>query len=166
MVKKRQPLHARCESKVHGQLGRAMAPCQPARVLLQCVLRIVNHEVSAGEKLHVPLVLAMNRQESGWVGRLGLVARVRFVIGSIDQRHTAGFQAITHCEPGVVQVTGGDLNGAKVKGALMQAHDSESWRRAGQVSPENTRTPSARRGYPPGAVPNPAARRRPIRSQG
>ena len=50
MVKERQPLHARCQGKVHGQLGRAMAPCQLARVLLQRVLRVVNHEVSIGQE--------------------------------------------------------------------------------------------------------------------
>ena len=166
MVKERQPLHARCEGKVHGQLGRAMAPCQLARVLLQRVLRVVDHEVSAGKELHVPLVLAVNRKELSRVGHLGLMARVRLVIGGVDHHHAAGFQAVTHRKPGVVQVTGGDLNGAKVKGALAEARGSESWRRAGQVSPGNTRTPSARRGYPPGAAPNPAARRRPIRFPG
>ena len=118
MVKERQPLHARCEGKVHGQLGRGMAPCQLARVLLQRVLRVVDHEVSAGKELHVPLVLMMNSHDLSWLSYLGVMARVRLVIGSVDHRHAAGFQAVTHRKPGMVQVTGGDLNGAKVKGAL------------------------------------------------
>src|SRR5215472_7130281 len=46
------------------------------------------------------------------------MARVRLVIGSVDHRHTACFQPVTQRDPGVVQVTGGDLNGAKVKGAF------------------------------------------------
>src|SRR4029077_16754739 len=118
MVKERQPFRARREGKVHGQLGRAMAPCQLARILLQRVLRVVDHEVSAGKELHVPLVLAVNREELSWVGHLGLMARVRLGIGSVDHRHATGFQAVTKRKPGVVLVTGGDLNGAEVKGAF------------------------------------------------
>src|SRR6266481_4335815 len=118
MVKERQPFRARREGKVHGQLGRAMAPCQLARVLLQRVLRVVDHEVSAGKELHVPLVLAVNREELSRVGHLGLMARVRLVIGSVDHRHATGFQAVTKRKPGVVLVTGSDLNGAEVKGAF------------------------------------------------
>src|SRR5215813_13245292 len=46
------------------------------------------------------------------------MARVGLVIGSVDHRHTACFQPVTQRDPGVVQVTGGDLNSAKVKGAF------------------------------------------------
>src|SRR5215470_2511925 len=46
------------------------------------------------------------------------MARVRLVIGGVDHRHAASFQAVTQCKAGVVQVTGGDLNGSKVKGAF------------------------------------------------
>ena len=78
----------------------------------------MDHEVSAGKELHVPLVLTMNSNDLSLVGHLGLMARVRLMIGSVDHRHAAGFQAVTHRKAGMVQVTGGDLNGAKVKGAL------------------------------------------------
>src|SRR4029453_15786603 len=118
MMKERQPLHSRGNGKVHRQFGRAMAPCQLARVLLQRVLRVVDHEVSAGKELHVPLVLAVNREGLGWVRHLGLMARVRLMIGGVHYRYTAGFQAVTQRKPGVVQVTGRDLNAAEVKGAL------------------------------------------------
>src|SRR5262245_41818710 len=46
------------------------------------------------------------------------MARVRLVISNVDHRHAAGFQAITQRKPGVVQVTGSDPNGAKIKSAL------------------------------------------------
>src|SRR5262245_34008202 len=46
------------------------------------------------------------------------MARVRLVIGSVDHRHTAYFQPVTQRKSGVVQVTGGDLNSAEVKGAF------------------------------------------------
>src|SRR5262245_31840042 len=46
------------------------------------------------------------------------MARVRLVISDVDHRHAADFQAITQRKPGVVQITGGDLNGTKVKGTL------------------------------------------------
>ena len=166
MVKERQPLYSRGKRKVHSQLGRAMAPCQLARVLLQRVLRVVNHEVSAGEKLHMPLVLAVNRQELGWVGRLGLMARVRFVIGSVDHRHAAGFQAVTHRKPWVVQVTGGDLNGAEVKGALMKLVVANRGVKLAKCHRKILVLHLPGEGILPGAAPNPAARKRPIRSPG
>jgi hypothetical protein len=78
----------------------------------------VDHEVSAGEELHVPLVLPVNREELSWVARVGLMARVRLVIGSVDHRYAARFQAKTQCNARVVQVTGSDLNGTQVKDAL------------------------------------------------
>ncbi len=59
MMKKRQPLHSRGEGKVHSQLGRAMAPAELARVLLQRVLRVVDHQVSVGKELNMSLVFAV-----------------------------------------------------------------------------------------------------------
>src|SRR5215831_13523384 len=47
-----------------------------------------------------------------------MMARVRLMIGGVDHNHAAGFQAVTQCKPGVVQVTGGDLNGTKIKSAF------------------------------------------------
>src|SRR4030095_5809700 len=46
------------------------------------------------------------------------MARVRLLRGGVDTSHAAGFQAVTQRKSGVVQVTGGDLNRAEVKGAL------------------------------------------------
>src|SRR4029077_12366828 len=46
------------------------------------------------------------------------MARVRLVISGVDHRHAAGFQAVTQRKAGVVQVAGGDLNSAKVKGSF------------------------------------------------
>src|SRR2546422_2522097 len=109
MVKECQPLHARCEGKVHSQLGWAMAPRQLARVLFQRVLRVVDQEVSAGKELHVPLVLAVDREALSSVGSLVLMARVRLVIGHIDRYDGAGFQGAIHRKAAVVQRTGGGL---------------------------------------------------------
>src|SRR4029450_5561266 len=95
MVKECQPLHARCEGKVHSQLGWAMAPRQLARVLFQRVLRVVDQEVSAGKEFHVPLVLAVDREALSSVASLVLMARVRLVIGHIDHCDVARFQAAT-----------------------------------------------------------------------
>ena len=66
----------------------------------------------------MPLVLAVDRDRLSRVRHLGLMARVRLVIGGVNHHSAAGFQAVTQCKPGVVQVTRGDLNGAEVKAAL------------------------------------------------
>src|SRR4030095_11391803 len=102
MMKEREPLHDRCQRKAHGHLGWAMAPCQLAWVLLQRVLRVVDHEVSRGEDLHVLLVLAVNRKGLSRVGYRGLMPRVRLMIGGVDHHHAADFQAVTHRKPGMI----------------------------------------------------------------
>ena len=55
---------------------------------------------------------------------------VRLMIGGVDHRHPAGFQAIAQREPWVVQITGGDLNGAKIEGTfakIVVAIVASSW---------------------------------------
>jgi len=114
VVKEIEPPDPRRASDLHDILPRAVAPARLGRVLLRRVLRVVDHEVSAGEEFNVPAVLAgdlagaCRRQQP----RVGLVVR------GVHDRDAVGLEPVAERERRVVQVAGRDLEVADREGAL------------------------------------------------
>lgn len=75
----------------------------------------MNHEVGAGEKFDVALILTMNAWQLSGVAHIAVMRRVRLVIRGVDDADTTAFQPVTQREPGMVQITGRHSNSAELK---------------------------------------------------
>jgi hypothetical protein len=51
----------------------------------------MDQKISATQEFHMPLIFAVNWHGRSSIGSPVVMARVRFVIGHIDQRDAAGF---------------------------------------------------------------------------
>ena len=73
MVEQRQARGPGRAREIGGQLGRSVAPRQLGRLLLECVLRVVDQQVGVGEELDVPIVFAVHARELRVAVPLGMV---------------------------------------------------------------------------------------------
>src|SRR5438132_2303041 len=98
MVIEREPLGAGADGVVYRPLRRAVTPSDLLCILLDGVLRVVDDQVCPSKELHMAPVLGVySGRTDARQGRARVLPqrrRVGLMVGRVDHRDAAGFQAI------------------------------------------------------------------------
>ena len=118
VVEQRQPLGPGGHREVHHPFDGAVSPGHPLSVLLERVLRVVDHELGPGEELDVPPVLVVHLVDDAVAQ--ARIRRVRLVIGRVHEGGAVRLEAVAERDPGVIEISGGGVDGTQLEGALAQ----------------------------------------------
>ena len=164
MVEQGQPPRVRRDREVHRPLGRCVSPRDLGGILLQRVLRVVDHQVGAGQELDVPRVLAVHA--GGVAADIRMVARVRLVVGGVDDGDAVGLEPVAERRRRVVEVAGGDADGVELEHTLGQLVIADGRRQLAERHREVRAVHLAAQDLLAASGPSGAARTRPTRCRG